>query len=126
MKYFIPYLGISGKSFKYLQINFGKYKGEKASDIVFRKLEYIDWCFDNLKNFKIPSSLNIDFKLGIKNRLIYAIQENNSKNIEYCKYLCNKYKINYQELYQKSLEDIAELKEMNKYNVLGNKSEEVV
>jgi hypothetical protein len=122
-KYFAPYLGISGKSFKYLEINFGKYKGEKASDIVFRKLEYIDWCFDNLKNFKIPPSLMIDFKLGIKNRLIYAIQENNFKNIEYCKYLCNKYKINYQEMYQKSLEDISKLKEMNKYNVLGNQSD---
>lgn len=119
MKYFVPYLGISGKSFKYLIVNFGKYKGKKASDIVFRKLDYIDWCYDNLSNFKLTPSLSIDFKLGIKNKLVYAIQEKNSKNIEFCKYLCNKYKINYQEIYEESLEDISKIKEMNKYNVLG-------
>lgn len=105
MKYFVPYLG-ARNSFQYLVINFGKYKGKKASDIIFRKLEYVDWCYDNISKFKLPPSLHLSFKLGIENRLIYAIRENNIKNIEYCKYLCNKYKINYEELYNNALEYI--------------------
>ena len=66
-------------------IGFGKYKGQKANDIVFRKLEYIDWCYENLDGFSLPRNLMYDFELGIENRLIYAIQENNQDMIEFCR-----------------------------------------
>lgn len=90
MEYFRPYMGLNGTSFKYLEFNFGKYKGKKASDIVYRKLEYIDWCFENIKGFKLPQTLMYDFELGIKGRLVYAIQENNQEMIEYCKDLAHR------------------------------------
>jgi hypothetical protein len=83
MKYFIPYL--ENNHFKYMVIGFGKYKGQKANDIVFRKLEYIDWCYENLDSFSLPRNLMYDFGLGIENRLIYAIQEDNQDMIEFCR-----------------------------------------
>lgn len=84
MKYFVPYLK-DRKRYKYMVMGFGKYKGQKASDIVFRKLEYIDWCYENLDGFSIPRNLMYDFELGIENRIVYAIQENNQDMIEFCR-----------------------------------------
>jgi len=53
----------------HLIFNFGKYKGEDVDKIAYFNIGYIDWCYSNIKGFRLPSESMSSLKNGIIRKL---------------------------------------------------------
>lgn len=53
----------------HLVFDFGKYKGEDVNKVAYFNIDYIDWCYSNIKGFRLPSESISSFKNGIIRKL---------------------------------------------------------
>ena len=47
----------------------GKYKGQEVKKICYQNPNYIDWCLENWKGFKLTKNEHFDYIQGLKSRL---------------------------------------------------------
>ena len=97
-KWSIPFLvskfdGYKGlnEHFEYLVFNFGKYKDQKAKDVVYKDPEYVAWCYDNLDKFYLQPHLRLEFYCGIASKIEYYLSKNNAARVEVFKDMAKNY-----------------------------------
>lgn len=58
------------------RFDFGKYKGQLIGKIIIKDKSYIDWCLNNIDNFKLTDKEQYLYNVGWKETAFYNIRYN--------------------------------------------------